>query len=78
MGLVPKTRYDGVAMFIHWITAVLMIYMVFFGEDLMKEGEAISKLPDPTGATFQPSIHVSIGTAILLLTLLRLRSPQAY
>jgi len=72
MGIVPKTRYDGVAMIIHWLTAVLMIYMVFFGEDLIKEGEAISKLPDPTGATFQPSIHVSIGVAILLLTVLRI------
>ena len=72
MGLAPKSRYDGVAMIIHWLTAVLMIYMVFFGEDLIKEGEAISKLPDPTGATFQPSIHVSIGVAILLLTLLRI------
>jgi cytochrome b561 len=72
MGVVPKNRYDGVAMIIHWLTAVLMIYMIFFGEDLMQEGEAISKLPDPTGATFQPSIHVSIGVAILLLTLLRI------
>ena len=41
MALAPKTRYDGVAMIIHWVTAVLMIYMVFFGEDLMAEGEAI-------------------------------------
>jgi len=72
MGIVPKTRYDGVAMIIHWVTAILMIYMVIFGEDLMKEGEEISKLPDPTGATFQPSIHVSIGVTILLLTVIRI------
>lgn len=72
MGVVPNTRYDAVAMFIHWVTAALMIFMVIFGEDLMEEGEAISKLPDPTGATFLPSIHVSIGVAILLLTLLRI------
>ena len=39
MRLAPRTRYDGVAMLIHWLTAVLMIYMVFFGEDLMKSGE---------------------------------------
>lgn len=72
MGIVPKTRYDGIAMLIHWLTAVLMIFMVVFGEDLMQEGAAVSKLADPTGATFQPSIHVSIGTAILLLTVLRI------
>ena len=41
MGIVPKTRYDGVAMIIHWLTAVLMIYMVFFGVDLMKAGEKV-------------------------------------
>lgn len=72
MGVAPKTRYDGVAMIIHWLTAVLMIFMVFFGEDLMSEGEELSKQPDPTGATFQPSIHVTIGVTILLLTLIRI------
>ncbi len=51
MGLVPKTRYDGVAMIIHWLTAVLMIYMVFFGEDLMKSGEKLAKAGDTAGAT---------------------------
>ena len=39
MSVAPKTRYDGVAMIIHWLTAVLMIFMVFFGEDLMESGE---------------------------------------
>ena len=71
MSLAPKTRYDGVAMTIHWVTAVLMIYMVFFGEDLMKTGMRAARAGDATNATFQPSIHVSIGLAILLLTLLR-------
>ena len=32
-------KYDGVAMLLHWVTAVLMIVMIFFGEDLMGEGE---------------------------------------
>ena len=27
MGVVPKNRYDGVAMIIHWLTAVLMIFL---------------------------------------------------
>ena len=72
MTLAPKTRYDGVAMIIHWLTAVLMIYMVFFGEDLMKSGETLAKAGDTANATFEPSIHVTLGVSILLLTLLRI------
>ncbi len=69
MSLSPKNRYDGVAMTIHWLTAVLMIYMVLLGEDLMKSGMRAARAG--AAATFQPSIHVSIGLTILLLTLLR-------
>ena len=72
MALAPKTRYDGVAMIIHWLTAVLMIYMVFFGEDLMKSGEELAKAGDIANATFEPSIHVTLGVSILLLTILRI------
>lgn len=70
--LAPGTRYDGIAMAIHWITAVLMIYMVFFGEDLMKSGIRLARAGDAANASFQPSIHVTIGISILLLTLLRI------
>lgn len=72
MGVAPKTRYDGVAMIIHWLTAVLMIYMVFFGEDLMKSGEKLAKAGDTANATFEPSIHVTLGVSIFLLTILRI------
>lgn len=72
MGVAPKTRYDGVAMIIHWLTAVLMIYMVFFGEDLMKSGEKLAKAGDTANATFEPSIHVTLGVLIFLLTILRI------
>lgn len=59
-------KYDSIAMLLHWVMAVLMILMVFFGEDLMEvEGEAAA-------STFLPSLHVSIGVAILVLTVLRL------
>ena len=71
MALAPKTRYDGVAMIIHWLTAVLMIYMVFFGEDLIKSGMRAARAGATADVTFQPSIHVSLGLTILLLTLLR-------
>lgn len=72
MGVAPKTRYDGIAMIIHWLTAVLMIYMVFFGEDLMKSGEKLAKVGDTASATVEPSIHVTLGVSIFLLTILRI------
>ena len=83
MALAPKTRYDGVAMIIHWVTAVLMIYMVFLGEDLIKSGMRAARSGDAANATFLPSIHVSIGVTLLLLTLLRVvwrlvHTPPAY
>ena len=67
-----RTRYDGVAMAIHWVTAVLLIFMVIFGEDLMKDGEKAARSGDAAGATFGPSIHVTIGVTILVLTLIRI------
>ena len=60
MALAPKTRYDAVAMIIHWVTAVLMIHMVFLGEDLMKSGMRAARAGDAANATFQPSIHVTL------------------
>ena len=72
MGSIQRTRYDAVAMVIHWLTAALMIFMIFFGEDLMKDGEHSAEASDVANATFEPSIHVSLGVSILLLTLLRI------
>jgi cytochrome b561 len=67
-----RTRYDSVAMLIHWITAALMIFMIFFGEELMEAGEEAGETGEALAGTFGPSLHVSIGVAILLLTLLRI------
>lgn len=67
-----RTRYDSVAMLIHWITAALMIFMIFFGEELMEAGEEAEEAGEALSGTFGPSLHVSIGVAILLLTLLRI------
>ena len=71
MGQVQRTRYDGVAMIIHWVTAALMIFMVFFGEELMEGGEA-EETGEALAGTFGPSLHVSLGVAILALTIVRL------
>jgi cytochrome b561 len=59
---VSTSRYSTVAILLHWLIAVLMIYMVLFGEDLIRR---------PT-ETFYPSLHASIGISILILSLARL------
>ena len=56
------SRYSTVAIALHWLIAVLMIYMILFGEDLIRR---------PTG-TFYPSLHASLGISILILSLIRL------
>ena len=63
MAATARTRYDTVAMSLHWLIALLIIFMVVFGGDLMNRRQ-----PD----TFNASVHASIGAAILLLSLLRL------
>jgi cytochrome b561 len=62
-------RYDAIAMTIHWVTAVLMIVLILFGEDLIKQPRGAA--PD-AAVSGQPSLHVSLGIAVLILTVLRL------
>ena len=64
MAVAARARYDIVAISLHWLIAALLIFMLFFGEDLMKAGKG--------GSAFGPSLHVSIGSSILVLTVLRL------
>lgn len=75
MAAAAKTRYDAVAMSLHWLIAVLLIFMLFFGEDLIEEEDGFER--------FGPSLHVSIGSTILVLSLIRLawrlfNPPPAY
>ncbi len=60
-----SNRYDTVAMYLHWLIAILMIPMLFFGEELMEVEDG------DTGA-FLPTIHVTVGVTILILSVLRL------
>jgi cytochrome b561 len=60
-----SARYTTVAIGLHWSVAALMIFMVLFGENLMEAGE-------DSAATFFPSLHVSLGVAIFVLSTLRL------
>ena len=75
MAVAARTRYDTVAMSLHWFIAALLVFMLFFGEELMEAEESSS--------TLAPSLHVSIGSTILVLTVLRLvwrliNPPPAY
>jgi cytochrome b561 len=75
MAVAARTRYDTVAMSLHWFIAAMLIFMLFFGEELMEAEEGSS--------TLAPSLHVSIGSTILVLTVLRLawrlfNPPPAY
>ena len=63
MTATTRARYDAIAMSLHWLIAVLLIFMLFFGEELMDEKD---------GGAFGPSLHVSIGSAILVLSVFRL------
>jgi cytochrome b561 len=62
-------RYTKPAIWLHWIIAILMVFMLFqqfFGDNLMRA---------PLGgslAGWRPSTHASIGIMILLLGLARL------
>ena len=67
-----RSRYDSIAMIIHWITALLVIFMIIFGEELMEAGEEAEEMGEGFSGSFGPSLHVSIGAAILILTLLRI------
>jgi len=60
-----KDRYTTVAIGLHWIIAALMIYMLFWGEDLIR-------IPRGSDDTFGPSLHITIGVTILLLSIFRL------
>lgn len=69
MTATSRTKYDTIAMALHWIIAALMIFLIFFGEDLMEEAEDGG---EAMAGTFLPSLHVSLGSAVLVLSVLRL------
>jgi cytochrome b561 len=59
-------RYSKPAIWLHWIVAVLMIFMLVFGEDYIRVPKGASL------AGWEPSAHASFGMLILLLGLARL------
>jgi cytochrome b561 len=75
-----RSHYTRVAIGLHWLIALLMIPMVLFGEDMMeiKRGTTIT-----SEMLTLPSLHVTFGVSILVLSILRLvwriaNPPPAY
>ncbi len=60
--------YTKTAIWLHWITAAIMLFMLFLSEDLMHlpRGQAIGPLD------WGPTAHASFGTMVLLLALARI------
>ena len=56
------SRYSNIAIILHWLTSILILFMLVFGEDYIRDAKE----------TFGPSLHASIGISILLLSILRL------
>jgi cytochrome b561 len=56
------TRYDAVAMALHWIIAVILIFMLFFGGDLIRSRDGITL----------PALHATLGATVFILSLVRL------
>lgn len=59
-------RYAKPAIWLHWITAILMLFLLFFGEGYIRVPQGTSL------AGWKPSLHASFGILILLLGLARL------
>ena len=59
-------RYNIVAIILHWVSAVIMIYMIFWGESLVK-GQPWNNV-----APTNPGLHATLGILILIIAVARL------
>jgi cytochrome b561 len=60
-----NVRYGSVAIAIHWLTAIVVVML--FATGLLAAGQA-----DPAAKLALVRFHVPLGTAVLVLTLLRI------
>ena len=62
----PSAKYTNVAIALHWIIALLVLFLLFPGEDFIKvhRGESL--------AGWQPTAHASLGVLVLILSLVRI------
>ena len=61
-------RYNLIAIILHWVSALLMIYMIFWGEGLVKGKPWMT----PPTAAINPGLHASLGILILIIAVVRL------
>jgi cytochrome b561 len=61
-----QTRYNRVAVILHWVIALLIVFLLFPGEEFME----VRRGGDLTG--WQPTAHASLGSLVLLLTVVRI------
>jgi cytochrome b561 len=60
------TRYTKTAIWLHWVIALLIIFLLFPGHELIEVRRG-GDLSD-----WQPTAHASLGMLVLLLTLVRI------
>ena len=63
--MTQKSRYTAVAITLHWVIAILMIFMLFPGEDMIKVERGASL------GSWEPTAHASVGLLVLILSILR-------
>ena len=61
-------RYNLVSIILHWASALLMIYMIFWGEGLVKGQPWMNPPVAPTN----PGLHATLGILILIIAVARL------
>lgn len=61
-------RYNIVAIILHWLSALLMIYMIFWGEGLVRGQPWMTPPIAPTN----PGLHATLGILILIIAVARL------
>jgi cytochrome b561 len=62
----PSTKYTKVAIALHWVIAILVLFLLFPGEELI-EVERGQSLAD-----WGPTAHASLGMLVLILTVVRI------
>lgn len=68
----PK-GYTGMQIALHWIIAALVIFQLFFGEEIGPAYDAFQDGKVPSDANlFNAHVHVYVGISILVLALWRL------
>lgn len=60
------TRYNTVSIILHWLLALLILFLLFPGEELIEVERGQS------AADWGPTAHASLGMLVLLLSLVRI------